>query len=256
MSVWLTIPSARPNGGTASLWKAAGYKIALWRDTEDETPADLTLVATYPGYANAVNALCEAVIEMDPKADWLVAGGDDTEPDPNHSPGKIAFECGRHFGEIQGTFRMEHVVAGPDVQVPASGARMPWSTFGVCQPTGDRFAEGSIDRICGSPWMGREFCRRMYGGNGPLYQEYVHMFVDEELQEVAIKLGVLWQRRDLIHLHHHFMRESVAATSGAVQKPTPIHLVKANSPEHWNQYKALFQSRKAWGFPGHEPLPV
>ena len=34
------------------------------------------------------------------------------------------------------------------------------------QPTGDRFAQGQIDRIAGSAWIGREFARRAYGGNG------------------------------------------------------------------------------------------
>ena len=46
-------------------------------------------------------------------------------------------------------------------------------TFGVMQPTGDRWGErngiATIDRIAGSPWMGREFCRRMYHGSGPMY---------------------------------------------------------------------------------------
>jgi hypothetical protein len=73
-------------------------------------------------------------------------------------------------------------------------------TFGVMQPTGDRWANGSIDRICGSPWLGREFCTRMYHGKGPMYGGYLHMFGDEELQHVATRLGVLWQRRDLTHL--------------------------------------------------------
>jgi hypothetical protein len=122
------------------------------------------------------------------------------------------------------------------------------------QPTGDRFAGGSIDRICGSPWLGREFCRRMYGGRGPFFPEYRHMFVDEELQEVAKSLGCFWQRIDLVHLHLHFMRDSRALTSNASRTEVPAHLVEANTREHWDKYKALFLARKGAGFPGHEPI--
>ena len=102
--------------------------------------------------------------------------------------------------------------------------------------------------------MGREWCLRINQGKGPLWPEYKHMFDDEELQCVATKLGVFWQRPDLIHLHRHFQRESDALDAKAVARPIPPHLVKANSKEHWDRVKALFEWRKANNFPGHEPL--
>lgn len=231
MSVWFCIPSARPNGGTAPLWRDRGYKVALFLDPGAAVPAacDAALSAdTYPGYARAVNALAAHVLASDPSCSWIVAGGDDTEPDPTHTPEDIAAQCGRWFR----------------------------GTFGVMQPTGDRFANGSIDKIAGSPWLGRRFCERMYGGKGPLFEGYQHMFVDEELLEVAEKLGVYWRRPDLVHLHHHFMRESAALSSRAVSKPVPAHLKQWNSRSHWDESKALFLLRKAAGFPGHEPIPV
>jgi hypothetical protein len=81
------------------------------------------------------------------------------------------------------------------------------------------------------------------------------MFVDEELQNVALKYGVLWQRRDLIHLHKHFMRESEALDSRAVGgKQRPAFLDEANSREHWMKYEKLFKDRRAAGFPGSESL--
>jgi len=245
VSVWFAIPSARPDGGTVALWKRRGYRVALWRDQEGGVGfiPDWVTVAPYPGYAQAVNHLVKTVLAMDPECEWCVAGGDDTEPDLNHSAEQIALECDEHFGTTQ---RSEDAIS------------VAWDTthgtFGVMQPTGDRFAGGCIDRICGSPWMGREFCQRMNGGQGPFWPEYRHMFVDEELQNVALKLGVLWQRPDLIHLHHHFQRESDAVESNAVYRPVPAHLVEANSPAHWDKYKALFEQRKAAGFPGCEPL--
>src|SRR5216683_3069212 len=179
MSVYLCIPSARMASevdSTLAIWRERGYRIALWRDTPDDAPiCDLLLTGKYPGYALAVNALAAEVLSHDAQCEWIVTGGDDTEPDPNHSPEQIAAQCRDHFG----------------------------STFGVMQPTGDRWGDSKsayIDRVAGSPWLGREFCQRVNGGNGPLWHEYFHMGVDEELQAVAERLGVFWSRRDLTHL--------------------------------------------------------
>lgn len=229
MSVWLTIPSARPNGGTIPAWRAAGYKIAVVRDEGEKLPYDVDIFASflpYPGYSIAVNELVRMVIKEDPSAEFFIIGGDDTLPDFDHAPDQIAAEIKAHFGD----------------------------TFAVCQPTGDRLSGGSIDRIAGSAWMGRSFCERMYGGNGPLYHGYEHMHVDEELFCVATMLGVYWARPDLIHFHQHFMRKDDSINSPAVQRPVPPHLVRWNSPRHWQESQHLFRSRKAAGFPGHEPL--
>lgn len=233
MSVWYAIPSARPAAEVqvcVEAWRSMGYKVALLRDEGCfDVEADLlSSILPYPGYATAVNELARLILASDPEADWIVTGGDDTFPDPVKRANEIAEECREYFG---------------------------W-TFGVMQPTGDRFAGGSIDRIAGSPWIGREFCERMYGGNGPLYSGYDHMFVDEELLCVAERLGVYWRRPDLVQRHDHFMRASKDLNSPAVKRDPPPHLVRWNTPEHWRKSEALFKNRKATGFPGHEPLPV
>lgn len=78
-----------------------------------------------------------------------------------------------------------------------------------------------------SAWIGREFARRAYGGNGPLWDAYTHMFVDEELKCVAEKNGVYWMRPDLVQLHMHWQRESEAIDSRAIGKPEtarPAHM--------------------------------
>ena len=100
--------------------------------------------------------------------------------------------------------------------------------------------------------MGREFCRRMYHGAGPLYNGYYHNFADEELQQVAQKLGVFWQRRDLIHEHRHWARPR------GDWRDAPEWARKINHPKlsDWDKSKALFAARKAAGFPGHEPLEL
>ncbi len=242
MSVWFCVPSARPPAESEPifrLWQEMGYKVAIMCDDDvRRRHVDLQVVSPpegYPGYAKATNYLVQRVMSPewsgalgnDPDCNWAVGGGDDTEPDAAHSAEEIAKQCTEHFS----------------------------GTFGVMQPTGDRFAGGCIDRICGSPWMGREFCLRINQGVGPFWPEYRHMFPDEEMQEVTKLLGILWQRPDLIHLHHHYQRQSPALNSDAVRRPTPTFLAEANSPQHWEQFKHLFSVRKSKGFPGHEPNP-
>lgn len=236
MSVWFAIPSKRPVEEcepVLSLWKERGYKIALWRDPDDKFPDlwDCLVRKPYPGYSQSVNGLVKEILHRDWKAEWIVTGGDDIEPDPNHTAQEIADQCRDHFG----------------------------STLGVMQPTGDRWGEDSpdnktyypnepayIDRVCGSPWMGRELCVRLNQGRGPMWPDYWHQFNDEEMQCVVKKLGIFWQRRDLIHRHNHWMKNG--------QMPT--FLTRANSQDNWNKMRAIFHSRKASGFPGHELLPM
>jgi len=285
VSVWLTIPSARPPeqaNPVLQQWRERGYKIALWLDgpklntgqpysTCNIFPnggsvgivgveCDLVIYGVpYPGYAVAVNTLVKRVIQSDRAAEWFIAAGDDTLPDPNHTAEEIATECGRHFDTAP-------------IPNPFSESR----TYGVMQPTGDRFGSNPhyhpihdrgdgiacgcgylkahpvhtggayIDCVAGSAWYGREYCRRMYGGRGPLWPEYRHMFVDTEARDVAIKMGVYWERRDLTQHHEHWSRKQ----PGAV---IPEFLLEASSRAHWDKYKAIYEARKAAGFPGSEP---
>ena len=245
MSIWLAIPSKRlPEEAEKCLkeWRERGYKIALWRDDDLPIMLDKRFCAMkYPGYASALNQMCGVILYEDPQAEWIVAAGDDTLPDPNHSAEEIALECRYHFEDLNGGNARDE-------------------TFGVMQPTGDRWHEGvggftnaPIDRVAGSPWIGREFARRMYGGAGPYWHEYTHCFVDEELQQVAEKLGVFWQRRDLIHKHMNWARGATDKEVVNVDR-MPAFLAEANSPEHWRKFKRIFTERKAAGFPGHEPI--
>ena len=255
MSVYLTIPSARPPAEANPVlqrWRDAGYKIALWRDADDQgLVADIVFhQPVYPGYAEAVNQLVRLVMDADHDADWFVAAGDDVLPDPNNRAYEIAKECYEYFAALH---------AGPDAapgvdistkSITAALIGIANSTFGVMQPTGDRFAGGSIDRICGSAWIGREFANRAYQGKGPLWPAFTHMFVDEHLQAVAQTLGIFWQRRALVQLHRHYQRESDALDSPAVDKPIPEHMKKSDAytKAHWDKSRAIFDRLKAGGF--------
>ncbi len=228
MSVWFAIPSKRTPEQVdpiVRLWRERGYKVALFRDHGDAVIAcDLLLSGPYKGYAASVNLLCREVLAEDPEAEYIVSGGDDTEPDPNKTAEEIARECTDHFS----------------------------GTFGVMQPTGDRWGEcemsrrrwpdapAYIDRIAGSPWMGREFCQQIYHGRGPFREEFFHMYSDEFLQRTAQHYGIFWQRRDLTHLHRHWGREG---------SRMPDFLREVNSPKHWREAKAIFDRLIAEGFP-------
>lgn len=244
---WLCIPSARPSGGTIGKWKEKGYGVEIWRNPDDLQVEyehyDKIIIAPYPGYAVACNALIKAAMEADPQCNWFVCAGDDTLPS-ERDPAEIASECTDYFSGVQ-------FLAGEWERAYAG------DTFGVMQPTGDRTfgdAQGPyIDRVAGSPWLGREFCRRMYGGNGPYWPEYTHQFVDQELQEVAIKYGLLWQRPDLTHFHDHWGRPRVGEPMGKASR-MPSFLAEANSGPHWARAKAIFEARKLAGFPGSEPI--
>jgi len=259
MSVWICIPSIRPGGGTLPLWKERGYRVAVVRQGPSLPYADLEISTDrYLGWAPSINMLITAVMVLDPEADWFVGGGDDTEPDP-HPPAEIARQCSEHFYNAIECAYPPSRPAFASVPIPSPGgfgndapSWKRWSTFGVMQPTGDLalWPGSAIDKFAGSPWMGREFCRRMYGGAGPLFGGYRHMFGDEELQEVATDLGVFWQRPDLIHLHRHWGR----TPGGSRRENIPAFLDEVNSEEHWRESRALFQLRKSKRCPGHEPI--
>ncbi len=243
MSVWYCIPSIRPNGGTIPLWRERGYKVAALRQGDLIDCELLIPTGEYRGWANSVNILAKAVVEMDPTAEWIVTGGDDYEPDMSREPHQIGAECCVHF---------------------FNGMTAASDTWGVMQPTGDRWGDSIatrkqygedrgayLDRIAGSPWMGREWVKRAYGGNGPMHAGYRHMYADEELKEVAEKLGVYWPRRDIVQLHRHWGR--IAGEEFGRIEDCPDFLLPVNTPQHWHESQKLFIERKAAGWPGHEP---
>ena len=220
--VWAIAPSIRPQGGTLPIWKAAGYKVAVLRQGDPFPEADITVpTETYRGWAKSINFLARFVMNIDPEAEWLCVSNDDTLPDQNHTPEEIASQLTEHFG----------------------------GTFGVMQPTGDfaLWPGSNILGFAGSPWMGRSWCERAYGGRGPIYDGFRHNWSDQELMEVAVKLGVFWQRPDLLHKHLHVGRDGGQWKWESWQKPL-------NDPGLWQVEKARFEQRRRDGFPGHEPL--
>jgi hypothetical protein len=181
-SVWFATPTCRPDqcGQTFAKWQDQGYRTAAFCDCESPfiKPNDLLLCGShYPGYARCIAILCQHILARDPDCQWIVIGGDDIDPDPDHDAEEIALQCINHFG----------------------------GTLGIMQPTGDGFDANANCLV--SPWLGREYIKRGYNGTGPLCGDYYHYWVDRELREVAKQLGILWIRPDLSQYHHHWTRE-------------------------------------------------
>jgi hypothetical protein len=214
--VWYAIPSANAPlcGETFAVWQARGYRTAVLVDGDTPDPANADLIVRSPdyrGYGWAVNTLCRALTDVE----FVVSGGDDILPDPDHAPEDIAAECVAHFK----------------------------GTLGVMQPTGDPWNDYCIRKCAGSPWLGREFRARANMGNGPYWEDYRHYYDDTELMNVAQGLRIFWQRPDLIHKHEHWTKVGI---------PRPVYLEKASAGH--DRSKALFEARRLAGFPGSELL--
>lgn len=236
--VCLTFPSKRPVqevAGRLLKAKQMGYAIAVWRDEADELIEVLqsairdwpiiVLMDHYPGYARAVNAICKEVLVRMPGVRYCVALNDDTDVDPNFTANEIADMIDARFGG---------------------------STFCVAQPTGCRWAGGSIDNIAGSPWMGREWCERAHQGAGPMCPLFFHMHVDDALLMAAEREGVYFRMPRVTQRHEHFCREGDEVNWG---KAVPKHLEFANSPQGWKEAKlALAEFQRDYDR-SYRPLP-
>ena len=214
--VWFAIPSASVERCRAVLpaWRERGYKLAVLQNREfGDVGADAVVRAdAYPGWAASVNALCREVVPKHAAA--VVTGGDDMLPDPHHSAADIS----RAFCE-----------------------RFP-DGFGVMQPTGDGFLHAG--EYCGSPWLGRGWIERAFGGRGPMPTGYRHNWADHELRWVARGHHALWLREDLAQRHEHFSR------SGETPPAYWVESVGAHDEADCRRFIA-----RSWlGFPGAAAL--
>lgn len=218
MSVWVLIPSIRPAAQAHPVitqWAAMGYKVALYRPTTDIECNYLLREDTsveHIGWGNSINILARHVLVFDFGCNWFVAGADDVEPDPQFAPEIIAASCVKHF----------------------------CGSFGVMQPTGDRWGNGAVDTAATSPWIGREFALNMYGGLGPMFAGYHYYFADTELQAVSQAKGCFWQCPDLIQTH-------LGWRGKATRTKTTNKTIK-----EYNKAAQLYEEREERGFPGSE----
>jgi len=224
MKIWAIYPSANPERARESIkrWQRAGYYVAILFDNLKVGKAIKDIVdasifeETYRGYFASNNTLARLALSKD--ADIIVISGDDMSPDEDHE----AEEIGREY-----------------LQVYPAG-------LGVMQPTGDVGLK--CDTICGSPWVGRAWVRRAYGGRGIFWPGYKHFYGDEELKDFSKSLGLLWQRSDITQYHDH------PARTDRKKNPQHTDYQKNNSKTYWHDDKILFRQRKAQGWPDSEIL--
>jgi hypothetical protein len=205
-------------GNTFARWKEQGYSTAALVDHEQYVDHcdHLMHVDQYKGWGWAVNLRCLGF----PDAEWIVTGGADILPDPNHTAGDIAAICTAHFN----------------------------GTFGVMQPSGDPYGALAPDvkvLAATSPWLGRDWRRRINGGRGPLWEGYWHFWGDGELAAVAKRLDAFWLNPAITQYHDHWARRG---------GNEPAHLERAKQMNSAD--RKLYNTRLAEGFPGHEPLPT
>lgn len=191
-NVYLLLPVADFSEATKCAWRwtPLGYKVVYLFDTKtlkNDDPQTLVdqgiihefiIVDDYAGWYSSVNFLMSLYSDS---FSWCICAGSDMDPENNKLANDIALECTEHFN----------------------------GTYGIMQPTGDRWDErnglAASERICGSPWIGQELVKKC---EGKIFsEEFFHYFSDELLREYAIKDNILWQRKDLTHLHRHPNRE-------------------------------------------------
>lgn len=222
MSIWYLCPSARPKEEAEKCfqaWLDFGVQVMILRQG---VPLDLPIsqykVGFYAGWAVSNNHLIRTAMQADSRSNWFILGGDDYYPDLTKNAHQVMMECQEHFG----------------------------GTFGVMQPTGDRYGDGYIDTAAASPWIGLEFCQRVYNGRGPMFEDYYHLYADTELQKVAEIYGRFWQRQDIKQEHKHWSRYGNA-------RPKYAEDLYGHYQE---RDKALYEARASANFPGHWFIPT
>jgi hypothetical protein len=220
--VWLALPSANIEMAQKTFpeWKSRGYRIAIICPdalyNNYKFLVDIIIKESenngYSGWPKSVNIISKKLSDVD----IIIAAGDDMYPDKNYDAKQLREQFINHFN----------------------------GTFGVMQPTGDKF--GSLacpecEQICGSAWLGKEFRNNINKGNGPMWEEYWHMYADTELYQVAKKYNCLWIREDLNQYHEHRLR-------GKHNFRPTIH------PGNTKIAKNIYDIRKLNNFPNTELL--
>lgn len=217
---WVLIPTALKNHTYAhiSKWRMRGYNTGLFIDRGSEMAssaqtADLLISTQYPGVWRAWNILAKAAVGLG--AEVCVLAGDDMDPDPRLTGPEIMKEYKDHFPHLDG----------------------------VMQPCGDpQGKDGSgvpaAARICGSPWVGKEWINYSYLFDGPVNANYQAFYADEELLHYVKRKDRLWMRPDLTQFHHHWSWGHL-----------PRQDYHFRNQLLWQKDKDLFEQRQKAGFP-------
>lgn len=223
LNCWVLYPSANHERAARcrDLWRQRGYRVGIFLDRgSPTTEADIVVQGEFHGYWAACNLLSRIVFHHR-GAEVVTLIGDDMIPDPLSTASSIGEAYLRRF---------------PD-------------GFGIMQATGDpqgkdKHGVPAAARICGSPTFGMGWNERAYHGTGPCPEMYKSYWGDEELWNVAKRLGVLWLEPKFSFLHRHW--------SFGHEPRQPSH---EKNEGNSRRDREMFQARKQAGFPGSDPLP-
>jgi hypothetical protein len=223
MKHYAVFPSATVEkaNSTVSAWNAKGYKTLVYLDTpEMRCNADVVSYgarATFPGYYRVINDLVWLAFANG--ADVVTCIGDDMLP-PDQGAEWVSTDYFKRFPNGLGVYQGCGDLQGMDGNgVPAAA------------------------RICGSPTFGVEWANRAYQGAGPFADIYSSFYADEDLYNVASKLGLLVMEYSVRIFHKHW-------SWGHAQREGYHDRAALN----WERDKAIFMTRKAAGFPGSDLL--
>jgi hypothetical protein len=208
--VWMLCTTSLPTlcSDTVARWRALGYKsLVLQIGGQGDCGCDVTSTCERdPGTPAAWNYLTDQLLPR--SADLVVLASDTTLPDPTCSATDMADAFFERF---------------PD-------------GVGIMQASDDR-VEHDQPRRCVSPYMGRGWIERAYGGYGAIYPKYANFYADFELYWVARSLGALWERPELRQRLNTFAAAPVT-----------------HAFDRWLDGDfALLQQRVRMGFPGCQP---
>jgi len=211
LSIWVAFPSCNPERASQvrDAWHIRGYSVAIASENEDclRYVEHGILEKEYQGYWKTSNRLCKELVERG--ADIVVVGADDIYSDLRLSAQDIGEQFTKRF---------------PDF-------------FGVMQPTGDDLQ--GTDKICGSPWIGKEFINQAYGGKGPYLDEFFQFYGDELMFEETKLACLLWQNPEIVQRHEHWTRKG---------GPNKLGYQERNSNRWWNHDREIFMKLKESGF--------
>lgn len=223
---FVVFPSANPSRGVdcALKWFRKGYIPLVGLDdgaTIPPPPADvkfmeafrvLAIQQPFKGYYRVINKIVfHAFLQG---AALVTCIGDDMDP-PEQGAAHVADQYFNRFDDGYGVMQGCGDTQGKDA-------------FGI----------PAAARICGSPTFGKNWAQNSYGSKGPFHTGYQSFYADEDLWNVAQNAKQLWLNEEITIFHKHW-------SWGHTEREDYHRRAQTN----WQDDKALFERRKAAGFP-------
>lgn len=213
MNLWVSMVSGNPSLAefNGRKWKAAGFKLFADIECGLVPCADETRMRAYDGHPRSSNRAIADCIALG--ADVVLNVNDDMYP----------------------------IDMTADDLIRAWSFVFDLSTLGVMQCAGDMWGGMAWAAVC--PAVGREYAQRINGGRGLYWPEYNHYFADQEIREVAERLGKFHLHTSLKIYHDHHTR---GGRDGLTAQN------RAHTQSKHERDRQIYNSRLSANFPNHE----